>query len=366
MENYQEAGIFFAQSAALSTSLFPYEIIQWLLIIQFSIIGVHTIAALVSTPLSSFFSKRREQKLAIFKKNLLICAREKTECSLARVPPRLRKIPFLIPIMLQIDGEIKDPNWDRIKKSIFQNVLFPIAQKLTYSRKWAERIQAVGCFLYLSDKQNEKYILHLLGDSIPIVQYSAAYCAAKLGTSECVNAIINEMNRSNRFLRHPFREALLKGDDSSFEFLEARLEQDADPVARLSCLEVLSHHMNAHIADLAERDLHAPSKNLRIAAIRALGHYFDPKSHRPLIDLLKDPEWEIRAIAARALGYLKAQEALSELSSLLKDPVWWVRMNGALALKRLGEEGIKKLQQRQENQSADEIARYVLTLNIYE
>ncbi|OGN57130.1 MAG: hypothetical protein A3D96_04890 [Chlamydiae bacterium RIFCSPHIGHO2_12_FULL_44_59] len=185
---------------------------------------------------------------------------------------------------------------------------------------------------------------------------------------QCTHAILDEMNQVNRFLRLPFRAALSSGDSHTFGYLESRLESDKDPFIRVSCLEVLSSHMNTHISALARKDLYTPSKNLRIAAIRALGHAPDPQNVTALLSLLKDPAWEIRAIAARSLGYLKAKEALSELTSLLKDEIWWVRINSAIALKRLGEEGKKKLEQQnpQEDKYAYQIAQYILNVTIYE
>ncbi len=350
--------------------LSPYfEIIEWIFICQFLFIGAHLAFALVLTPMLSFFSRRREQKIATLTEKLLQCIQERIEWATCRFPRRLRKISFFIPVIAKIDRESReDPYWSETRKAIFEAFLLPQAEKLTYSRKWTQRIQAVGCFLFFPDLRTEPHILHLLADSTPMIQYSAAFCAAKLGTPRCANGIIDAMNRADRFLRHPFREALLKGDQRSFAHLEKRLESDPDPFAKVSCLEILSQRMNSHIADLAQRDLYAPNKNLRIAAIRALGHFSDPVSTSSLIPLLKDGEWEVRAIAARALGYLRAKEALSELSLLLKDEIWWVRMNGALALKRLGEEGKKVLEQQdpQKDQSAHEIAQYVLALDLYE
>lgn len=345
----------------------PFETIQLIVVIQFIFIGVHFLAAFALGPIQIFFRKRKEWHLDLLQRVL----RQTLELKDPTPPPLspfLSSIPILAPMIRRIDSETTDPLWPSLRNSLIEAFLLPQAQHDAYSRRWTHRMHAIGAFLLSPDVRYEPHILHLLHDPVPLVQYTAATCAAKLGTPESTNALIDAMNRSDRFLRHPYREAFMKGNPRSFTHLEAQLERDKDPLSRVSCLEVLATRMNPHIADLAERDLYAPQKNLRIAAIRALGHFPDPKSITSLIPLLKDPEWEVRALAARSLGYLRAPEALSALIPLLSDSVWWVRLNGALALKRLGEEGkqILKRQGPQEGQLASDIAHYVLHLSHYE
>lgn len=342
-----------------------YSIVKWVLIIEFIIVGCLGIYGLVYKKIHERLLQRKKKIEAGLKKALLDCVQKKGRWENLHLPAHWLNISYLIPVIIEIDAEIKDIHWEEIKKSIFDTTLFPKARKLTDAFRWSKRIQAIRCFSLFPDKSNEPYILRLLKDSIPIVKYTAAYCAAELGTAQSTNAIIDEMNLANRFLRHPFRDSILKGDPEDFTYIEKRLEKDEDPYIRVSCLELISHQMNHHAAELAARDLYAPHKNLRLAAIRALGHY-PQASPSLLIPLLKDPEWEIRSIAARALGYLKVHEAIPELAALLKDPAWWVRMNAALALKRIGKEGEKvlEIQDPKENNNAYEIAQYVLPLSI--
>jgi len=345
--------------------LFFLKFIKLNVIFQFIFISAHIAFSLILKPISNYFSRR--------KKRILIDARDKIRELIEKERPwpkglfshKLCKIPFLVPLVLNIDKENQSEHWMEMRKSLFTNILFPKAKKLTYTKKWTKKIQAIACFFHFPNSINEKEILHLLKDTTPVIKYSAAACAAKLGTSAAANAIIDEMN-CNRFLRFPFRESLLKGNPKSFSYIEERLEKDKDPWTRVSCLEVLSYNMNSHIVDLAKRDLHASHKNLRIAAIRAISHYLDPVSNSLLIPLLKDSEWEVRAVSARCLGYLKAKEAIDELAFLLTDKSWWVRINSALALKRLGEDGIQVLKQQniEKDRFAYEAAQYALTLDI--
>ncbi|PIS00386.1 MAG: hypothetical protein COT84_08105 [Chlamydiae bacterium CG10_big_fil_rev_8_21_14_0_10_35_9] len=342
-------------------------LVKWILISQFIFIGLHIAFSFLLKPILTFSGKRKEKKLAAFKSYLIKAIQQKKEFSIPLFAGCKCNIPFLVPLILKVNEEVKDSHWETLKKSISQNLLFPQAKKLTYSKKWTKRVQAAGCYLHFPDTNNEPEVLYLLQDPVPIIKYSAAACAAKLGTYKSANAVIDAMS-CNRFLRHPFQEALLGGNPKSFDHIEKRFEKETDPYKRVSCLEVLAHKMNSHIVDLAEKDLYAAHLNLRIAAIRALGHFFEPRSISLLLPLLKAPEWEVKAIAARSLGYLKAEEAVSELLNLLKDKTWWVRMNSALALKRIGDKGIKTLNQvnPKEDRYAYEAAQFALKVDLYE
>jgi len=341
------------------------KFIKLITVYQFIFIAVHVFFSLILKPISSYFSRRKRKVLIDSRDKIRELIEKKRSWPVNLFPARLCKISFLVPLVINIDKENQDDHWKKMRKSLFINILFPKAKKLAYAKRWTKKIQAIACFFHFPDTSNEKEILHLLQDSTPVIKYSAAYCAAKLGSPTAVNAIINEMN-CNRFLRFSFRESLLKGDFKSFSFIEKRLETDKDPWIRVSCLEVLSYNMNSHIVELARRDLYASHKNLRIAAIRAIGRYSHPISISLLIPLLKDTAWEVRSVSARSLGYLKAKEALNELSLSLRDKNWWVRINSALALKRLGEDGIQVLKQQspEKDRFAYETAQYALTLDI--
>lgn len=297
------------------------EIIKWILIAQFAFIGLHIAIIFIIHPCMIFFLNQRNRKLLLLTKILKESIEQKNDWQELHLPKSLCSIELLTLAIQAIDRITHDAHWNSLKDSIFDHILFPKAQQLSKSKSWFKRMQSIGCFLQFPSSKIESCVLILLNDPIPLIQYSAAYCAAKIGSVSCVNAIIDKMNQVDRFLRHPFREALLKGSDQSFIFLEQRMRDDKNPHTHVSCLEVLSQHMNSRIAALAIEDISSPAKNLRIASVRALGYYPSSISVSILMDQLKNEEWEMRSIAARSLGYLKAIEALTALSLLLKDKV---------------------------------------------
>lgn len=74
------------------------------------------------------------------------------------------------------------------------------------------------------------------------------------------------------------------------------------------------------------------SKEMRIAAIRAMAKMGQNAPVESLIQTLEDADWEVRALSAKTLGRLTGTAAAMALSSALRDDEWWVRQNAAAAL----------------------------------
>lgn len=74
------------------------------------------------------------------------------------------------------------------------------------------------------------------------------------------------------------------------------------------------------------------NKEVRIAAVRALGSLGVDAPADDLIHALQDSDWEIRAMAAKALGSVTIDSASNALYAALFDKIWWVRQNSATAL----------------------------------
>lgn len=74
------------------------------------------------------------------------------------------------------------------------------------------------------------------------------------------------------------------------------------------------------------------TKEIRVAAIRAMTVTEDPVFIPQLIEALKDPSWDIRAVAAKGLDGMTNEQTLQPLINAICDSEWWVRQNAALAL----------------------------------
>lgn len=342
-----------------------YGIVMWVMIVQAVIV---VLVAAVALSMQGFLKKRREmhkkERTRLQKKLKEAVEKQAPFESLSLDKERFDVSNVLLAVM-DMDKEANaHSSWSALRSHLQDTYVLPKARKLGRHLRWTSKLKAARCFANFPKSEDEDKILSFLNHKIPIIKYTAAYAAGSLGSPRAIDAILKEMNHSTRYMRHPFHEALKKGGDKVYHYLEKRLEKEKNPSTRVSCLEVLSEKMNSSIAHLLEHDLKSPHKNLKIAAIRALGHYKDRYSVGLLVPHLLDKEWEVRAITARSLGYLHAKEALSKLSKLLHDPIWWVRINAALALKRMGVEGKEhlKAQDPHKDPFAYEIARYVLAL----
>ena len=77
-------------------------------------------------------------------------------------------------------------------------------------------------------------------------------------------------------------------------------------------------------------------KELRFAAVEALGQIRAPAAVRPLVDALRDPDRNLRRAAAEGLGEIGDPQAVAALLLALEDEHWSVRCAAATALGRLG------------------------------
>ncbi|NGX54559.1 MAG: hypothetical protein KR126chlam2_00172 [Chlamydiae bacterium] len=341
-----------------------YNSIKWTLIIEILIV---VLVGAFGISLHWILTSRKKKLRALRKdleSYLAKMVEQEERFDSVNFPRKFLKVSLLVPVIVEMDAKQESSSWKTLRNSIEEKYLLSKARKLAYSRRWTRQLIAVRCFALSPRIDDEKYLLHLLNNKVPIIKYVAAHATATLGTSSSIDAILTVMNEATRYLRHPFHDALVKGGEKVFHYLEQRLEKETNSYTRVSCIEVLASNMNDHIASLIEKDLTCSHKNLRIAAIRALGHYKGAHTTRLLLPLLNDSEWEIRALAARSLGYLDIKKALKQISELLKDNVWWVRMNAAMALKKMGSEGeaILNSQNPKVDRYAYEIAQYALAL----
>lgn len=78
--------------------------------------------------------------------------------------------------------------------------------------------------------------------------------------------------------------------------------------------------------------LNSGGKELRAAAIKAIGKMGKDAPTKFLVRALDDPDWEVRAISAKILGILKDPGAGAALAKAIQDPEWWVRQNAVEAI----------------------------------
>ena len=86
-------------------------------------------------------------------------------------------------------------------------------------------------------------------------------------------------------------------------------------------------------------------RDVRVAAVRALGHLHAVEHLDGIVRAISDGEWQVRAQAAVAVGRMGNATHVPALRQLLRDPAWWVRRHAAYALANLGDDGMAALRE---------------------
>ncbi|MER2520061.1 MAG: HEAT repeat domain-containing protein [Bdellovibrionales bacterium] len=104
-----------------------------------------------------------------------------------------------------------------------------------------------------------------------------------------------------------------------------------------------------------------PDQDIRAQSLMALGRTGDQRAQEAIFAGLESESYPVRLSAAQAAGNLGLHHAVPKLANLLNDPVWWVRYRAASALYQLGTAGQDMLTSISIQQNvAGEMARQIL------
>lgn len=101
--------------------------------------------------------------------------------------------------------------------------------------------------------------------------------------------------------------------------------------------EILNNLKDARAVDPLIKALKDENKEIRKAAINALGDIKDKRAVEPLIGALKDENKDVRMFVPASLVTVGDIRAVGPLITALKDKYWYVRINSARALGNLGD-----------------------------
>jgi HEAT repeat protein len=161
--------------------------------------------------------------------------------------------------------------------------------------------------------------------------YNAALTLSSLGDEEGVmNAIIKF--ESNHELSHRVIVELLEGYSGDMNQLARKLLNNNNEYIKASVVKALAKYRIEGLAPAYGRYLIDGGKNLKIAAIKALGELGDTRFEHELIVASRSTEWEIRAAAVKALRNTVTVNTLEAVARSTKDSQWWVRYNAANSL----------------------------------
>lgn len=242
-----------------------------------------------------------------------------------------------------------------------------------YKREITEKI-----LLYYFENSKGEFLQRLiqLCEHVEIIQYEIkslknkdnlkkALAAKRLGefrSREPIETLLNELNTTNTDVKYNILLALAKiGDEDSFikafkninsavvlsersliEIADS-FEGDKNKIYKYMINENNSftasifiksagNHKNKFLSHEISKYLFSEDKELKIAAIKAIGSIGDEEYLDSIISLLDDKEWEVRAVSARALGNFTNNKILLPLVKALSDSQWYVRFNAATSI----------------------------------
>jgi len=149
-----------------------------------------------------------------------------------------------------------------------------------------------------------------------------------------VNAMCQAFNTISRYIMANERavsEILEAFPGNKQELFQRMIHSEEEYVAALF-IKSLDRDVMKFLAGDITGILESGGKEMRIAAIKAIGSMDENIPIVQLREALTDEDWEVRAMAAKALGAQVDPEGGAALATALHDPEWWVRQNAAFAL----------------------------------
>lgn len=320
-----------------------YEFAKWIIIFEF---GLVIFFILLTFVLKTIYGIRAKRIREIHKQIELYLVNLEPHQELI-FPKKWLKLEYIIPIVGKLNPILDQEKWKIISSDLFQLIVLPLARKATINKRnynWVQRFYAAEAFRISPSVYDEKYILGLVNDTIPLVYLTAIHAGVALGSKIVIYAIILQLAKQRRLTQGAFLEAFEHASPEVIAIIVATLNESHDPYIRTVCYKILLQSpFYEEKLDLRD-DLASSNFELRIAAAKYLTLQDKDEAIPTLVNLLKDPHWEVRVAVINCLGKLNAQSAIPDIADCLRDREWWVRINAGQVLKRMGEAGIKMLE----------------------
>jgi hypothetical protein len=180
-------------------------------------------------------------------------------------------------------------------------------------------------------------------DDIYAIRIMAARVLARVGTSEDLVEVLQDLHLPRRLMEQPLVAMLHAMPITTYEGLMRGWHRLKDPRLRRIVLINAAHVVPSSCLAWVPRAAQAAEIEVRIGACVAAGQLPSTETRDLLLRLLQDPEWEVRAQAASALGQLGDTSTLEVLGDALHDKSFWVRQNAAFAVRNMGTAGLALL-----------------------
>ncbi|GAB5411582.1 MAG: hypothetical protein ChlgKO_06960 [Chlamydiales bacterium] len=281
-------------------------------------------------------------------------------------PKKYCKPQELLSALGELELKLADPLYLAYKTSLTDSFLFPTSRRWYCSFQWQKRNFAARTFAYVPQVQDEKRILQLLRDKIPLNRLLAAQAGISIGSDLLLRDIVEVVIEEPKRAFYAYRDLFLNGDKKVFDWISSEIKHEKNPAFRCIYLDIFHEKSGYDILQYIHDDLTHPSSELRFSALKILLKFPGETTIDQILSFLKDPYLLNRAEVCKFLPNILGDEAVAHLKPMLRDEVWWVSLQAGLSLRRVGDKGTRILKQllHDEEEAVRNVSEYVLSLPV--
>lgn len=254
---------------------------------------------------------------------------------------------------------VQGASLDAVKRLYTASGLLESAHRMVASPFWWRRLEGMRVLGAAGAAVGTEELALGLRDPHRAVRLAAARGLGRVGDPRFVEALLSAIP-SGRTSRAQIAEVLLSLGAGAHprlrELVMDLARQEGTSMLRATTLEVLALAGDLEAGPYIRFALEDEDLEVRIAAYRAARLLSLDLRPYELRRGFRDPAWPVRAVAAQTAGAIREVGACGELARLLSDDEWWVRLNAANALRLMGREGTRVLEEIA-NHAADGFAR---------
>lgn len=342
-----------------------FDLIKWIALIQCALIILVILLAYSLKIYSYYKQKNRQVRQKKINQILIDCVEQSQSFNLNEMKQFQRDPVLLMNSIYLLDASTTNPQWKILRKKLIEVVMVSNARIYATSSSWSHRYLACRFFEFYLPKKDEKLIISLMKDPIPVVSIAAAQLAIRVHSQHIIDAVIDIFSEGRRVQQAFYSQIMSNADPKLTVLIKNRISIEKNPYIKAFCYRTLmSFPLTDGVIETMNTDLQSDNIELKIASLTYLIYATPERGAALCIDFLKDTHWEVRAKSAQFLGKLGDESAAEALEKCLSDQQWWVRNNAAEALALLGKKGITilKRQTPQGNLSAYDAANQVLSM----
>lgn len=344
--------------------LVSYRVLLYIVIFEFLLILALIVFTILFRLGSRYWKRRREKQKMEFRGKIISALNSREPIDYKSIKKKWGNLKCLLVWFRELDKENLGEKWERRKNEFVEELILPLCRKYVGSYLWTRRFLAAKGFSYGSDLKDQKSIIKLLQDRVPLIHFEAMLSVRKSPTKHLVNAFIDQMALQPGKTHVLYCNICSEIADVAHVHIRERLIREEKPLARATCYQLLNLQ-NAPKIEIPSSvdDILSTNRRLSVAAIQFVARIRDKNALQALIKSLESDKSKVVSESILALKELGIDKAIPKIQTFLSSRSWAIRASAATALKSFGEKGVKVLKksERKEDKKAKNIAQFLLS-----